>query len=108
MNFYEYNGLGKSQSGADDNSARTKGASAFSNSQNGCDGGFESAQQAFSKYQGKSEDQLMSELSSLVAKMKADGTFDVDSLERLYRTASPMLAPAQRERMRAIIDTLKG
>lgn len=50
----------------------------------------------------------MSELSLLVAKMKADGTFDVDSLERLYRTASPMLAPAQRERMRAIIDTLKG
>ena len=108
MNFYEYNGLGKSQSSANDNSARTKGTSAFSNSQNGCAGGFESAEQAFSKYQGKSEDQLMSELSSLVAKMKADGTFDVDSLERLYRTASPMLALAQRERMRAIIDALKG
>ena len=60
-----------------------------------------------SSYLGKSEEQLMSELSSAVDKMKADGTFDPSALERVYNAAYPFLSDAQRERMRAIIDMLK-
>ena len=50
----------------------------------------------------------MGELSSLVSKMKADGTFDLGMLERLYSATSVMLNAEQRERMRALIDMLKG
>ena len=54
----------------------------------------------------KSEEQLMSELTSAVDRMKAEGAFDPASPERLYVTAAPFLSEAQRERMRRIIDML--
>ncbi len=59
-----------------------------------------------SGFTDKSEEQLMSELTSAVDRMKAEGTFDPASLERLYVTAAPFLSEAQRERMRRIIDML--
>lgn len=86
---------------------------------NGCAGGAQndgcrgqacggaSMEDKLSSYLGKSEEQLMSELSSAVDKMKADGTFDPSALERVYNAAYPFLSDAQRERMRAIIDMLK-
>ena len=63
---------------------------------------------AYARFQGKSEQELMGELSSLVSEMKADGTFNVGMLERLYSATSAMLNAEQRERMRALIDMLKG
>lgn len=61
-----------------------------------------------SRYSGKSEEQLMQELRESVQRMKADGTFDPASIDNLYNTAYPLLNEAQRQRMRYIIDMLKG
>lgn len=41
-------------------------------------------------------------------RMKAQGTFDAQSLENLYNNAYPMLNDEQRRRMRSIIDMLKA
>lgn len=60
------------------------------------------------EYSSKSEDQLMNDLLSTVARMKKDGTFDISALENLYNTASPFLNDEQRGRMRSIINMLKG
>jgi len=62
----------------------------------------------FNEYSSKSEQQLMSELSALVNKMKSDGSFDPQAIENLYNTAAPFLNEMQRERMRAIIDMIRG
>ena len=85
MNFYDFNGMG---SGNCDNNADFK--------------------DKFDKYASKSESELMDELTKVAQRMRADGTFDVNMLENLYNTASPMLNQMQRERMRSIIDALKG
>lgn len=103
MNFYQYNGMGGNFSS--DNS-ENKGRQNDGASVNGAN--YDDAMNAYVRFQGKSEQELMGELSSLVSKMKADGTFDVDSLERLYSATSAMLNAEQRERMRALIDMLKG
>ena len=65
-------------------------------------------QRKFEEYSAKSEDQLMQELLTTVNRLKAEGKFDVSSLENLYATASPFLGEEQRRRMRGIIDMLKG
>ena len=85
MNFYDFNGMG---SGNCDNSGDFK--------------------DKFDKYASKSERELMDELTKVAQRMREDGTFDVNMLENLYNTASPMLNQMQRERMRSIIDALKG
>lgn len=101
MNFYQYNGMGENFSDNSENKGRQNdGASNGAN--------YDDAMNAYARFQGKSEQELMGELSSLVSKMKADGTFDVDTLERLYSATSGMLNAEQRERMRALIDMLKG
>lgn len=101
MNFYQYNGIGGNFSDNSENKGRQNdGASNGAN--------YDDAMNAYARFQGKSEQELMGELSSLVSKMKADGTFDVDTLERLYSATSGMLNAEQRERMRALIDMLKG
>ncbi len=64
--------------------------------------------QKFEEYSSKSEDQLMSELSSMAERMKKDGTFDKAALENMYNTASPYLNEMQRQRMRQLINMLVG
>lgn len=98
MNFYRFNGMGEGQ-GQNPQNDNGCGASGMN-----CD----DAMGAYARFQGKSEQELMGELTLLVSRMKADGSFDVDSLEKLYATASPMLNDQQKTRMRAIIDMLKG
>ncbi len=101
MNFYQYNGMGGNFSDNSENKGRQNdGASNGAN--------YDDAMNAYARFQGKSEQELMGELSSLVSKMKADGTFDLGTLERLYSATSVMLNAEQRERMRALIDMLKG
>ncbi len=68
----------------------------------------QSVRDRMAQYEGKSEDQLMSELMSMAARMKNDGTFDAAAMENLFATASPFLNDEQRRRMRSIIDMLKG
>lgn len=85
MNFYDFNGMGGGNCN-NNNDFKSK----------------------LNDYTSKSESELMDELSKVAQKMREDGTFDADMLERLYITASPMLNQMQRERMRNIIDALKG
>ncbi|HPD02883.1 MAG TPA: hypothetical protein P5161_05495 [Eubacteriales bacterium] len=58
-------------------------------------------------YQGKSEDELFSELKSRVAKGKADGSFKDKELDDFMEKVSPMLTPEQRERLKSIVKMLK-
>ena len=99
MNFYRFNGIGEDAQGQNSQNNKACGANGAY-----CD----DAMSAYARFQGKSEQELMGELTSLVSRMKADGSFDVESLDKLYDTASPMLNDQQKTRMRAIIDMLKG
>lgn len=79
------------------------------NTYSGCVGKSEAeVRDRIDEYLGKSEDQLMSELSATVARMKKEGSFDPAALENLYNTASPFLNDEQRRRMRSIIEMFKG
>lgn len=90
MNFYDFNGMN-----GDSN-----------NSNNRCQK--DDFQSKLNEYASKSETELMRELNDAVKKMKEEGSFDVDMLENLYKTAAPLLNDMQRGRMRSIIDMLKG
>lgn len=74
----------------------------------GCNFSEQDVRSKMEQYSGKSEDQLMNELTGMVARMKSEGTFDPSAVENLFNTASPFLNETQRERMRSIIDMLKG
>lgn len=62
----------------------------------------------FAEYSQKSEEELTARLMDVARRMKAQGTFDAQSLENLYNNAYPMLNDEQRRRMRSIIDMLKA
>ena len=108
MNFWERNNF-NSQNGSNNNSQSN---TYNNNNGNGQCGGADNidadVRNKFEQYSGKSEDQLMSELASTVARMKNEGTFDAAAMENLYNTAAPFLNDMQRQRMRAIIDMFKG
>lgn len=62
----------------------------------------------YAKYASKRESELMTELQQKVSEMRQNGTLDVQMLEKLYATTSPMLNDIQRQKMRSVIDALKG
>lgn len=94
MNFWERNNFNSQTTDAN----RSGGGSSQATEQD--------VRQKFEEYSSKSEEQLMSELSSLAARMKREGTFDAAVMENLYNTASPFLNEAQRQRMRQLINML--
>lgn len=105
MNFYDFNGMnarnGQTQNGV--------GNGAQNRAQNGnCNGSDESFEQKFASYAQKSEEELTAQLLDVARRMKEQGSFDPNALENLYNTAYPMLGEMQRQRMRSIIDMLKG
>ncbi len=117
MNFWEndpygtgYGGAGsferRGAQGADRRGGQNADARAGQCGQDGSQGVGCDFYDRLSGFTDKSEEQLMSELTSAVDRMKAEGSFDPASLERLYLTASPFLSEGQRERMRKIIDML--
>lgn len=62
----------------------------------------------YKKYASMSEDELLKTLIDKVGEQKREGKFDGEALERMYLVASSSLNEGQRERMRKIIDMLKG
>lgn len=64
-------------------------------------------QDTISKYEGKSEDEMLIELMKMVDKEKKEGSFNIDAISNFARTAAPMLNQEQREKMEAIIKQLK-
>ena len=55
---------------------------------------------------GKSENELMRELSDLTSIKKAEGTFDIDSIQQSAKRIAPMLNDEQRRRLNEIINNL--
>lgn len=97
MNFYDFNGM-NSRNGAQ-NGTQNRNAEQCNN---------ESFEQQFASYAQKSEEELTAQLLDVARRMKEQGSFDPNALENLYKTAYPMLGEMQRQRMRSIIDMLKG
>lgn len=62
----------------------------------------------YNDYSSKSEEELLKDLDNIVTKMKNDGSFDAQALESFYNMAGSFLSESQRERMRHIIDVIKG
>ncbi len=105
MNFYDFNGM-NTQNGHTQN-GDGNGAQNGAQNRNGeqCRESFE---QKFASYAQKSEEELTAQLLDVARRMKEQGSFDPNALENLYNTAYPMLGEMQRQRMRSIIDMLKG
>ncbi len=101
MNFWERNdteaGNGRYGGRDGENGANRKNSGGYDE---------QAMRDKYDEYSSKSEDQLMSELSAMVARMKNEGTFDPSAIENLYNTASPFLNEAQRQRMKQIVDML--
>ena len=98
MNFYDFNGM-NSRNGQTQNGTQNRNGEQCNN---------ESFEQKFASYAQKSEEELTAQLLDVARRMKEQGSFDPNALENLYKTAYPMLGEMQRQRMRSIIDMLKG
>ncbi|MDD3401529.1 MAG: hypothetical protein PHT58_07905 [Eubacteriales bacterium] len=57
--------------------------------------------------QGKSEDELMSELETMTREQRASGEMDNSKMEEIYEMLYPMLSESQRAKMREVIRRLK-
>ena len=97
MNLYDFNGM-NSRNGTQ-NGTQNRNSEQCNN---------ESFEQKFASYAQKSEEELTAQLLDVARRMKEQGSFDPNVLENLYKTAYPMLGEMQRQRMRSIIDMLKG
>lgn len=98
MNFYDFNGM-NARNGQTQNGAQNRNGEQCNN---------ESFEQKFASYAQKSEEELTAQLLDVARRMKEQGSFDQSALENLYNTVYPMLGEMQRQRMRSIIDMLKG
>ncbi len=114
MNFYDFNGMnarnGQTQNGVGNGAQNGvgNGAKNGTRNRNGEQCNNESFEQKFASYAQKSEEELTAQLLDVARRMKEQGSFDPNALENLYNTAYPMLGEMQRQRMRSIIDMLKG
>ncbi len=63
-------------------------------------------QDSLNTYSKMSEEELFSKFKETVAQEKANGTFDLNALENFYNTASIMLTPEQKAKMRLLIDEI--
>ena len=68
----------------------------------------ENMQAKINEYAGKSQSELMQELLSTANRMKGEGTLNSKDLDDFYSRASVFLNDEQKERMRTLIDMLKG
>ncbi len=69
--------------------------------------GSKKVESLYNEYKDKSEDELIKELLSHVAKQKQDGTFDYDSLCGMLNQVSPFLNESQKIKMKEILEQLK-
>ncbi|MDR1094249.1 MAG: hypothetical protein LBL66_08900 [Clostridiales bacterium] len=68
---------------------------------------FDRLKQTASKYEGKSESELMGELFKKVAQGKKDGTFNAAEVERFAAQLGPMLNAEQRARLQSLIKMIQ-
>ena len=60
-----------------------------------------------SQYRGKSEAELFDTLRSMTKEEQENGNLDDCKMDEIYQKLSPMLTPAQREKMQQVISRLK-
>ena len=59
-------------------------------------------------YEGKSEDEIFSDLSKKVQGAKRDGTLDDNKMSSIASTLAPMLTPEQRSKLNNLMKRLKN
>ena len=68
---------------------------------------YEEMQGFIAKNKGKSREELMGTLQHMVREQQARGELSPTKMEEIYQMLSPMLSPAQKEKMREVIARLK-
>ncbi len=71
-------------------------------------GDIQSMQDAISRYENKSEGELMSELEKMVSSGKKDGTFSDDMLDSFMKNVAPMMDVSQRKKLENIAKMIKN
>lgn len=66
------------------------------------------ASRVYEQYSGKSEDDLYSELIRATNEQKQSGTFDMEGLNALESTLSPMLSEEQKKKLSGLLSVLRG
>jgi len=59
------------------------------------------------KYENKSEAELMTDLESMVAQGKKNGTFSNEMMDAFIKNVSPMMDKAQRDKLKNIARMMK-
>lgn len=85
---------------------RGNNASSAQTNTQGSDVTPETIQQVASKYAGKSQEELYSELRRTVAEQKANGTYSSEALARFAAMAAPMMTAEQKQKMNELLKTL--
>jgi hypothetical protein len=70
-----------------------------------CD--IQSIEETVSKYENKSESELMGDLERMIREGRENGTFTEDMLDAFIRNVSPMLDDSQRKKLEGIVRTIK-
>lgn len=68
----------------------------------------ETIQAAAKSLEGKGERELFDALKGATAQQRAEGRLDDAGMDEVARTLSPMLSPAQRQKMERILAQLRG
>ena len=95
----KFNGGGNAQFTSNENSAHSENAA------NGA--ADDSIQAAMQRYSGMNESQLMTEMLARAAEGRRNGTLSDADLDDFYAKAAPALSPAQRDRLKGLVDSLK-
>jgi len=66
------------------------------------------AEDIIKHYEGKSEDELVSELKNLASSGRKDGSFDNDMLTSFYKNVAPMMDNEQKKKLDDLVDMLKN
>lgn len=67
-----------------------------------------SMEETISKYQNKSESELMSDLERMIREGRKNGTFSDEMLDAFVKNVGPMLDSAQRKRLDTIVQMIKN
>ena len=62
----------------------------------------------FSRYEGKSEQEVLSEILFLAKQGKQNGTLTGEEIDRYAAVLSPMLGESQRKKLQKIVEKLKN
>ena len=74
----------------------------------GNSGGYDELASKVNRYKDKPESELVSELISQASRGRANGTFSDGDLDRFVLSVGAMLNPEQLERLRGLVQMLKG